>query len=383
MSLARSRWIRAYLLPGAIFQSVVIAGGYGTGRELVEYFTRYGARGGLLAMAVTTLCWAAVLAVTFEFARIFEAYDYRAFFRRLIGRGWIAFEVLYLLMFLLVLAVVASAAGEIMRESLGLPYGVGLLIMLVAVAALNFLGRDVVARSLALWTVVMYGIFVTFFVVSLRAHGPAIAGALRVGEAAPGWLVSGFQYALYNLAIVPAILFALRAVETRRQAIGAGVCAAFLCIIPALLFHVSFLAAYPGIVEQEIPVYWMLAELSVPALLILYMVGLFGTFIETGAGFIQGINERIDGYLAETRGSALTRPARALIALAAILLSAGLATVGIIRLIADGYGTIAWGFFIVYTLPVMTYGVYLIWRHGATGGPALDVEPETPVEPAD
>ena len=31
-------WYKKYLLPGFIAQSVLIAGGYGTGRELVEYF---------------------------------------------------------------------------------------------------------------------------------------------------------------------------------------------------------------------------------------------------------------------------------------------------------------------------------------------------------
>lgn len=150
MSLLSSGTVRAYLIPGAVFQSVVVAGGYGTGRELVEYFTRYGGLGGLLAMGVTVICWAAVLAVTFEFARVFQVYDYRRFFQRLIGRGWIAFEILYVLMFLLVLAVVASAAGEILRERFDLPYGAGLMVMLTAVATLNFFGREIVTRSLAI-----------------------------------------------------------------------------------------------------------------------------------------------------------------------------------------------------------------------------------------
>ena len=39
-----------YLLPGFIFQSVVIAGGYGTGRELVEFFLTQGPLGGLLGI---------------------------------------------------------------------------------------------------------------------------------------------------------------------------------------------------------------------------------------------------------------------------------------------------------------------------------------------
>jgi len=39
-----SSWYKKYLLPGFIAQSVVVAGGYGTGRELVEYFGNYGLR---------------------------------------------------------------------------------------------------------------------------------------------------------------------------------------------------------------------------------------------------------------------------------------------------------------------------------------------------
>ena len=41
---------KAYVLPGIVFQSVIIAGGYGTGREMVEYFLNYGPVGGLLGM---------------------------------------------------------------------------------------------------------------------------------------------------------------------------------------------------------------------------------------------------------------------------------------------------------------------------------------------
>src|SRR3546814_9756440 len=33
-----STWFQRYLLPGFVFQAAVIAGGYATGRELVEFF---------------------------------------------------------------------------------------------------------------------------------------------------------------------------------------------------------------------------------------------------------------------------------------------------------------------------------------------------------
>ena len=98
MTFLKSSFFKRYLLPGFVFQSVVIAGGYGTGRELVEYFLKFGPLGGLLGMLlITTVMWSIVLAVTFEFSRIFRAYDYRTFFKKLIGPFWFIYEIIYIL----------------------------------------------------------------------------------------------------------------------------------------------------------------------------------------------------------------------------------------------------------------------------------------------
>jgi uncharacterized membrane protein YkvI len=46
-----TRFFRVYIIPGAVFQSVMIGGGYGTGREIVEYFTCYGFFGWIVRIA--------------------------------------------------------------------------------------------------------------------------------------------------------------------------------------------------------------------------------------------------------------------------------------------------------------------------------------------
>lgn len=48
-------FFKTYLLPGLVFQSVIIGGGYGTGREIAEFFLSHGAFGGLLGFGVTAL----------------------------------------------------------------------------------------------------------------------------------------------------------------------------------------------------------------------------------------------------------------------------------------------------------------------------------------
>jgi len=382
MAEEKSRWLRVYLLPGAVFQSVLVGGGYGTGREIVEFFTQHGGGGGFLAMGVTLVIWIIVLGVTYDYARRFGTYDYRSFFQHLLGKWWIAFEILFVAMLLLVLAVVASAAGSVLSEEVGLPYLVGIAAMLLLVGALAFFGRAVVANSLAIWTAVLYVLFIAYFAASVFAFGGGSLEELARGEIGRGWALGGFQYAMYNLFIVPVVLYSAAAIRSVREAWLAATAAALICITPAALFHFSFLAQYPAVLDFEIPVYSILGLVGLQVLVLAYIVGLFGTFIETGAGLIHGVNERIDSYLRDQGRSALTGPARSAIAMVAVAVSAMLATIGIIPLIARGYGGIAWGFFAVYIIPLMTVGIVQMRRHASASRAVPAEGPAQPEEEA-
>lgn len=358
--LFEHRFFRIYVVPGAVFQSIMVGGGYGTGREIVEYFTSFGAVGGLLAIGAAWVTLALVVATTFEFARHFGAYDYRRFFRQLLGRGWVAFEALMVLLFLLILAVLASASGNILRDNFGIPYAAGLAMMLGAIGVLTFYGRTLIEKVLTLWSFFLYAVFIAFFVVVFSRETVSLGAAFGVAESSAGWLTSGFKYALYNLAVAPLLLYVVRGFETRGEALRSGVVAAFIAMAPAVLFHFAFLTAWPEILDESIPAYWMMMQLGVTVLLGAFTVMLFGTFIETGAGMLQGINERIDGYRLEKGAPSLSPRSRALIAIVAILVSAGLSLWGITNLIAQGYGMMAWAFLAVYVVPLMTIGIYRI-----------------------
>ena len=79
---------------------------------------------------------------------------------------------------------------------------------------------------------------------------------------------------------------------------------------------------------------------------------------------LPSFSERIDGCLLEKSAPSLRQRSRALIAVCAILVSAGLSFWGITNLIAKGYGMMAWGFLVVYVVPLMTIGVYRVCRQG-------------------
>lgn len=365
-------FFRRYLLPGFVFQSVVIAGGYGTGRELVEFFLSLGPRDGLLAIAVSTAVWSAVCMASFEFARRFRAYEYRAFFRRLLGPGWVLFEVCYVAMLLLVLAVVAAASGEILRETFGLPYAVGVLVVMAAIGALTFGGSAAIERALAGWSFVLYGVYVTLFAWSFARFGPDIAAAFAAAEPRSGWMTGGVRYAAYNLATVPAVLFVIRHHRRRREALVSGALAGPIAILPALLFYLAMVGQYPAVLGSAVPANDLLVALDARWFQVLFQVVLFGTLVETGTGMIHAVNERLAGRLAERKGAPLAPWVRPAVAVGFLVLGTLLSRFGLIALIARGYGTLTWAFLLVYVVPVLTLGVWRIARgsEAAPAGPA-------------
>lgn len=352
---------KKYILPGIIFQSVVIAGGYGTGRELIEFFLNYGPGGGLLAMTVSTIMWSLVCAATFEFARVFRAYDYRTFFRKLLGPFWFLFEVCYLILLLIILAVVASSAGSILEETFGLNYYFGVTGAMLGTGLLVFKGGKTIEFVFSWWSFLLYGIFAFFLVLSVAQFGKEITTNLSAWEVNGNWLIGGFQYAFYNLGVIPVVLFATRHIETRKEALWAGSIAGFIGIIPGLLLTLAMIGHYPAILSQTVPTNFILTVLGISVFQYAYQAVLFGTLVETSSGCIHAFNDRVQSVL-DQRNQRMPGWLRPAIAIILLTIGAVTAQFGLINLIAKGYGTISWGFFVAFVIPVLTLGIWKILK---------------------
>lgn len=363
----KSSRFQRYLLPGFVFQSAIIAGAYGSGRELAEFFLGHGPLGGLLGMAVTTIIFSIVLVASLEFARHFQLYDYRSFSRALLGRGWPLYEVLYWLLMILVISIVGAAAGDIVRDTFGLPPFVGIVGIMTLIALLVFLGTSAVERFFAFWSFVLYGTYITLLGWHLVQHGEQIQTNLTAYPTNEGWLQSGIAYSGYNLAIIPALLFCVRHLGSRKDAVIAGICGGPIAMVPAILFFIAMIGQYGVLVAEGsdgvLPVTILLNSLRGAEFLIyLFPIVLFGTFIETGTALIHGVNERLEQAFSE-KSVQMPRWMRPAVAIAILFVAVVLAdAIGLTSLVAQGYGTITWGFLLVYVLPLLTYGVWLIMR---------------------
>jgi uncharacterized membrane protein YkvI len=359
-----SSWFQRYLLPGFALKAVIIGGGYATGRELAEYFVPSGPWGGLSAMLLATLIWSIVAALTFALAIKLGAYDYRSFFKGLLGPAWIAFEIAYIIFVVLILAVFGAAAGAIGAATFGWPELAGVLLLAVSIVAVTAWGTGVVEQMFKYVSILLYAVYGLFLVLALASFGGLIGqGFANAPPPSGNWMAGGLTYASYNIVGAVVILPVLRHLRHQRDAVVAGLIAGPLSMLPAILFFVAMMAFYPAIGDETLPSDFLLRQMTVPGFHILFQVMIFAALLESGAGSVHAINERISGAI-ESRGRPpLSTAARAIIGaviLTGCMFVAG--EIGLVDLIASGYRFLAWLFLAVFVLPLITIGTWRLLR---------------------
>ncbi|MGN6375646.1 MAG: YkvI family membrane protein [Sphingomonas sp.] len=368
---AASSWFQRFLLPGFAFKAVVIGGGYATGRELAEFFLPGGPWGGLAGMVLAMVVWSLVCAVTFAFARAVGGYDYRTFFKALLGPAWIAFEIAYVLFVILILSVFGAAAGAIGAATIGAPDIVGTLALALAIGLFATFGNASVERLFKYVTILLYAVYILFVILSVARFGDRIGHAFAATAPTDDWALGGLTYASYNVVGAVVILPVIRHLTSRRDAVIAGLVAGPLAMLPALLFFTCMCAFYPAIAQETLPSDVMLRQLHLPAFHYLFQLMIFSALLESGTGSVHAINERVATVWRHHRGRDLSYRARAGIAAALLVGCIFIADrFGLVALIGRGYRFLAYALLAVYVVPLLTIGVSRLWRAGR-GAPAI------------
>ena len=378
MSASRKLRFEQFLLPGIVFQSVLIGGAYATGREIVQYGARFGAVGVWSIVAIFA-GFSLMCALAFEFARISGTYDYRTFVRALIGPLWPLFDVLFVAMAILVIAVVGAASGDVVEEIFGVPYWAGVVGVIVLVGILNARGRATIERFKTIGSVLLYGGYVFFagavlsqrwssVVASLSGTADAPLPGRSVAATATTAFAIGVLYVGYNLATLPATFFTLDRLVSRRQTFGAGIVAGLMATVPFVLTYLAVMAFYPDarVLDANVPWLEMLRRVGGESLLAVYAFVIVWTLIETSTGMIHAIIDRIAVNLREVGRPPMTRAWVGGLSVAVLSIAALLSRLGLIELVARGYTAMAYGFLLLFALPLSTVGVYRIATNRTT-----------------
>lgn len=357
----KSSWFQRLLLPSFAFKAVVIGGGYATGRELAEFFMPSGPWGGILGMLLSAVIWSVVCTVTFLFARATSSLEYRQFFRQLLGRFWFVFEIAFILMAILILAVFGAAAGAIGHAIFNWPLLLGTLLLMGTIAGFAAFGNRSVEQLFKYVTLLLYGVYAIFLLLAVTHFGGRIATSFAKFTPGTDWIMGGITYAGYNLFGAVAILPMLRHLRSNGDALIAGMLCGPLAMGPAILFFVC-MAAWPEVKDIALPSDYLLGELNFAPFHFLFQFMIFAALVESGTGIVHAINQRI-AATAMSANFALPQRWRLMISLVLLTLSIFIADrFGLVSLIARGYRALAFVLLSVFVLPLFTIGVLRLVR---------------------
>lgn len=368
------------LLPALVLQSVLIGGGYSTGREIVAFGAKYGAAGWISIVAIW-IGFTVMAVASFELARVFEAYDYKSWIKQVIWKGWPLFDLLFLVMAVLVIAIMASAAGNILEQTVGIPYLVGISVVIAIVAVLSYYGASLIEEFKTFGSALLYIGYITFGLVVLSQVWGDVTATFAAwdtsyveGAGLAATLESGILYVGYNLVVYPAVFFTLHRQQTRRHTVLAGVLAGLLMTLPFLLTYLALMGFYPSesVMGAEVPWLPMLEATAGGWVVVLYGLVVGWTLVETSVGLIHALVDRIDENLGDLQVSALeereglTRLESGALGAGILIAALLLSRVGIITLVAQGYTLMAYFFIALFAVPLLTVGLYRIanpaWR---------------------
>ena len=280
----------------------------------------------------------------------------------LLGRAWWLWELGFLSSLTIFFGLMGSAAGEIFQQTFGLPFAAGTIFLMISIAVIVFWGSALVEKVLSFWSGILYITYVFFFIWAYREFGENISTSLKAPATDSNWIKNGTAYAGLQLSMMPAVLFALHHIQTRRQAIIAGCLVGPIAMVPGILFYLVMLSQYPAIKDIVLPSNYMLEALNARWFQVFFQVVLIGTLVETGTGVIHAFNERL-ASLYRARNREMPQKLRPIAAVVLLVTASLLAKIGLVELIMIAAQSYAWFFLVMFVGPLLTVGVYRILRH--------------------
>ena len=363
-----------YVLPGVLLQSVLIGGGYATGREIYSYGAKFGSMGWIAGLTIG-IGFALFAFLTFEICRIYKVYDYKNYIQKVIGQLWPVMDILTVLIAILLIAVMAAATGSIFEQA-GMPNILGSVVIVLICGFLNFKGSKLIEKFESVGTILLYGGYILFTILVIVNKGSNIPKVFSTMDTSaydgsvtiPLCIYTGILYVAYNINAIPMGMFSLTRQTKRKETFISGMIAGLLMVIPWFLSYFAMMCFYgdTSIVGADVATPWVEMIEAVhggPVLLAVFSIVMGWTLVETATGCIHMIIDRFDVALEEKGAAKLTDAKRGIVTVATLIGALILSRIGVVTLIEQGYTYLSYGFILFYLLPTLLVGGYRIIRN--------------------
>ncbi len=349
--------------------------GFASGTQELQYFANHGWFG--VFMPIVTF---AIIAFTYyiglETARQTDKWGYDLWSKEAFGSAskflTPAMDFSIIITTIAATAATIATGGLLGNQYLGLPVAVGSIAMFIIVTILCIFGENLVRKNAMIMTSAILVIISIVLVAGLVKFAPDIARLFREGYVNPNsakWSISGsadtvpgnignsllwgLTYAGFQISAIGGIAASFKGGSFKQEAKGAMIMGAVINILMLVGICLLIFSQMPHIYLDEatrkLPTVFIVNQLNIPVLAVLYPILLFLALITTAVGFIFGMVQRLDPYVLKNMDS---KPVlrKAIISFVCLLVCYAVSKLGLMWVVQVAYkylGIFNWAFIIL------------------------------------
>lgn len=293
----KRNWAAAFQI-AAVYVGTVVGAGFATGREIVEFFSRFGLFG-LISILMSGYLLVLIGSKLMRMAARIKAKSYQEFNEYLFGK-WIGkgINIIMLVMLLGVCAVMLSGAGAVFEEQLGLSknLGIGLTILLSILVMMIGTKGIFAVNTFVVPLMISFSLLLMIFSVQMPHFMHQL---LFIPFASDGWktVMSPFSYTALNLALAEAVLVPIATEIKDDWTIKWGGIIGGVVLTLILVSNHFTLIMLPDFEKYDIPMGVIMKNLA-SGIHWIYVLVIYGEIFTSVIGDVYGLERQIRQYVA-------------------------------------------------------------------------------------
>jgi uncharacterized membrane protein YkvI len=293
----KKNWAAAFQI-AAVYVGTVVGAGFATGKEIVEFFSRFGFLG-FISILMSGYLLVILGSKLMRMAAHINAKSYQEFNTYLFGK-WAGRGINFFMLFMLlgVSAVMLAGAGAVFEEQLGLPKNLGVFITIFFSFVVMLSGTKalIAVNTFVVPLMVSFSLLLMIFSVRIPHF---IDQLLLVPHADDGWksVLAPFSYTALNLGLAQAVLVPIANEVKDDWTIKWGGIFGGAALTLILISGHFTLIMLPNFELYEIPMAVIMKNLA-PFFYWIFVLVIYGEIFTSVIGNVFGLDRQLKQYMA-------------------------------------------------------------------------------------
>ncbi|MCH6265691.1 GerAB/ArcD/ProY family transporter [Neobacillus citreus] len=292
----KKSWNQAFQI-AAVYVGTVVGAGFATGKEIVEFFSRFGFFG-FISILMSGYLFIVIGSKLMRIAAQINAKSYQEFNDYLFGK-WAGGIINFFMLFMLlgVSAVMLAGAGAVFEEQLGLPKNAGVFITIFLSYLVMLIGTKGLFAVNTFVVPLMIGFSLILMLLSLQMPN-FLEQFLYIPHASDGWksVIAPFSYAALNLGLAQAVLVPIASEVKDDWTIKWGGILGGVALTVILIASHFTLIMLPNLELYEIPMAVIMRNLA-PFFYWIFVLIIYGEIFTSVIGNVFGLDRQLKQYM--------------------------------------------------------------------------------------